>query len=87
MGYEYIVEISFYDTGAKRTISYSKNAKSLDELKGSFLKRFGNINSAPNKVMKEKQLVKDLTYSAKSISEWAMLINTRTRWNLLVRRI
>ena len=87
MGYEYIVEISFYDTGAKRTISYSKNAKSLDELKESFLKRFGNINSAPNKVMKEKQLVKKLTYSAKSISEWTMLINTRTRWNLLVRRI
>ena len=87
MGYEYIVEISFYDTGAKRTISYSKNAKSLDELKESFLKRFGNINSAPNKVMKEKQLVKKLTYSAKSISEWTMLINTRTRWNILVRRI
>ena len=87
MGYEYIVEISFYDTGAKRTISYSKNAKTLDELKESFLKRFGNINSAPNKVMKKKQLVKKLTYSAKSTSEWTMLINTRTRWNLLVRRI
>ena len=87
MGYEYVVEISFYDTGVKRTISYSKNAKSLDELKEPFVKRFGNINSAPNKVMKEKQLVKKLTYSAKSISEWAMLINTRTRWNLLVSRI
>lgn len=87
MGYEYAVEISFYDTGAKQTISYNTNANSLDELKRSFLKRFENINTAPNKTMKEKQLVKDLTYSAKSISEWAMLINTRTRWNLLVRRI
>ena len=87
MGYEYVVKISFYDTGAKRTISYNTNANSLDELKRSFLKRFGNINSTPNKVMKEKQLVKKLTYSAKSISEWTRLINTRTRWSLIVRRI
>ena len=59
MGYEYVVEISFYDTGAKRTISYNTNANSLDELKRPFLKRFGNINSTPNKVMKEKTVSKE----------------------------
>jgi len=82
---EYKVEISFYENGFKQTISYSKNVNSLDELKQSFLKRFGNINDAPNKAMKEKALVKKLTYTAKSLPEWVTLVNTHTRWNLSVR--
>lgn len=59
----------------------------LDDLKESFLKRFGNISDAPNKALKEKPLVKELTYTARSLSEWVSLVNTNTRWELAIRLV
>lgn len=83
----YQVKISYYYSGIKRTVCFSKNADNLNEFKESFLKHFGNINGAPNKVLNEKGLVKRLTYEAKSISELITLINSKTRWDLSVREI
>ena len=81
------MNISFYNSGIKQTTTFRKDVNTLNELKESFLKRFGNIKEAPNKAIKEKMLVKELTYKAKSLSEWADLINTQTRWELNVRKI
>lgn len=81
----YEVRVSYYENGSKQTTSFRKEVYTLDELKTSFLKRFGNINSAPNKALKEKALVKELTYSAKSVSEWINLINSHTRWELDIK--
>ena len=85
MGYE--VQISYYENGIIQTTSFLKDVSTLDELKASFLKRFGNISDASNKALKEKAIVKELTYSAKSLPEWIRLINTHTRWELNVKRI
>lgn len=84
---KYEVKISYYYSGIKKTVSFCKNADNLNELKESFLKHFGNINGAPNKALKEKELVKKLTYEAKSLSELITLINSKTRWDLSMREI
>lgn len=83
---EYEVKISYFHSGIKQTTSFRKDANTLNELKESFLKRFGNISDAPNKALNEKALVKKLTYVAKSLPEWIRLINTNTRWELNVRQ-
>ena len=79
--------IAYYDSGVRQAVSFRKVVNSLDELKTAFLKRFGNINSAPNKAMKEKDLVKRLTYSATSLNDWVDRINTTTRWELHIRQV
>lgn len=79
---EYNVSISWYDSGLKQTVSFYKRAATLDELKSSFLKRFGNIREAPNKALAEKPRVKELTKQATTLSDWVQTIRTHTRWEL-----
>lgn len=83
---EYEVNISYLESGIKQTAGFRKDVSTLDDLKESFLKRFGNIN-APNKALREKPLVKELTYSARSLPEWISLVNTNTRWELTIRAV
>lgn len=82
---EYEVKISYHESGIKRTTTFRKDVNTLGELKKTFLKRFGNISDAPNKTIKEKPLVKELTYSAGSLPEWVSLVNTNTGWELAIR--
>lgn len=82
---EYEVNISYYESGIKQTTTFRKDVYTLDDLKKSFLKRFGNISDAPNNALKEKPLVKELTYSARSLPEWLSFVNTNTRWELALR--
>ena len=84
----YEVKITCYEYGKEKTYSFRKEVSTLDELKTSFLKRFGNLGNVPNKALKEKPLVKQLTYSAKSVEEWVKLVNERTwRWKLNIREL
>lgn len=83
----YEVKLTYYENGRAETFSYCKDLKTLDELKQSFLKRFGNIRDVPNRLLKEKPLVKKLTYDATSLAEWYETINEHTRWELAVRKL
>lgn len=83
----YEINISYYNTGIKETKKFRKDVSTFDELKQSFLKHFGNINDAPNKVLKEKEIVKELTYKAANLNEWVEWINNQTRWEIQVRKI
>lgn len=82
---EYQVIISFTNSGAKTEIKFSKAVNTFNELKQEFLKRFGNINNCPNKALKEKPIVKRLTYEASSINEWVTSVNKTERWKLEIR--
>lgn len=82
---EYEVTISYHESGINQKTTFRKDVNTLEDLKKSFLKRFGNITEAPNKALKEKPLVKELTYSARSLPEWVSLVNTNTRWELAIR--
>lgn len=83
--YEIIVG---YSTGVSREeVSYKKNDVDLNELKQSFLKRFGNLRyKSSNKSSLEYDLVRGITYQAKSIEEWQREVNDRTRWSLEIKR-
>lgn len=70
--------------GFERSYSFTKEVETLDELKTAFLKRFGNRNSETNKLMKQKPLVKKLTYEAKTLDEWLQSVNLKTDWELSV---
>lgn len=81
----YDVTIRYTDGTRSEHIAYSKDVSSLDELKESFLKRFGNIHDVPNRLLAEKPIVKQLTYEAKTIAEWQESIQEHTRWALDIR--
>lgn len=83
----YEVKIISYENGRPETFSYCKDVETLDELKQSFLKRFGNIRDVPNRLLREKPLVKKLTYSATSLDEWVETVNTETRWELDIKKL
>ncbi len=76
-----------YSTGfSNEEVSYKKNDVNLNELKQSFLKRFGNLRyKSSNKSSLEYDLVRGITYQAKSIKEWQREINDRTRWRLDIK--
>lgn len=76
--------IFYYPPGK---LIFYKEVDSLDELKTSFLKRFGNISGASNKTMAQKPLVKQLTYKASSIEEWVASVNRHTDWELTIHNI
>lgn len=82
---EYLVIITFTESGIKNEVKFIKTVDSFVELKQAFLKRFGNINNASNKALKEKPLVKRLTQEANSIDEWVTNINKTDRWKLEIR--
>lgn len=82
----YEVTVSYYESGVKVSLDFSIKATTLDELKQGFLKRFGNI-LATNKSMKEKPLVKELTYKARSLAEWVQLVNATDRWEIHIGAI
>lgn len=83
----YEVKITYYENGTAETYSYRKDVTGFDELKTSFLKRFGNIKDVPNRLLREKSKVKSLTYAATSVAEWVETVNAETRWELAVRGI
>lgn len=72
--------------GDPRYYSFTKDVNSLDELKEAFLKRFGNRNDESNKLLRQKQLVKQLTYDAKTLDDWLTSVNRKTDWELRVVR-
>lgn len=80
----YTVTIAYHDSGIIETAEFKIDCVELDDLKTAFLKRLGNIHEAPNKTMKEKPLVKEITYSARSIAEWVQRVNVLTRWGLSI---
>lgn len=73
-----------YDGGDKKQFSFSKEVETLDDLKTAFLKRFGNMNDETNKLLRQKPLVKKLTYEAKTLDEWLQSVNKKTDWELIV---
>lgn len=83
MKVEMDIDTIFYYPPGKLT--FYKEVESFDELKTSFLKRFGNVDGASNRTMGQKPLVKQLTYSADSIEEWVANVNRQTDWKLAVR--
>lgn len=83
----YEIQITFHENGTPEVISYCKDADSLEDLKLSFLKRFGNIKDVPNRLLREKPLVKKLTYSDTTLDEWTGTINTQTRWQLAIKKL
>lgn len=83
----YEVQIYYFDSGIHQSISFRKEAHSVEELKQSFLKRFGNINDAPNRVLKEKALVKRLTHKAIDLETWIKSINAQTSFTLYIKSI
>lgn len=84
---EYKVEITFYDSGLPTRRSFTKECLTLEDLKQAFLKRFGNINDAPNSAAKDKKKVKELTRSATTLEEWVQTVNLETRWSLNIKAI
>lgn len=70
--------------GFPRYFSFTKEVETLDDLKTAFLKRFGNRNSETNKLMRQKPLVKQLTYEAKTSKEWVRSVNLKTDWELSI---
>lgn len=83
----YEIQITFYENGIPEVFSYRKDVDSFEELKQSFLKRFGNIKDVPNRLLREKPLVKKLTYSATNLVEWTEAVNTQTRWGLAIKKL
>jgi hypothetical protein len=83
----YEVKITWYESGTPDSFSFRSDETSIDDLKISFLKRFGNIRNVPNRLLKEKALVKKLTHSATSLVEWVDKVNTETRWRLEIRKL
>lgn len=73
--------------GSENVLTFDKDVENLDELKVAFLKRFGNIYDVSNKALKEKPLVKRLTYEAKSTPEWRRLLAVETRWSIEIIKI
>ena len=73
--------------GSENVLTFDKDVDTVDELKVAFLKRFGNIYDVPNKALKEKPLVKRLTYEAKSTPEWRRSLTTKTRWSIEIIKI
>lgn len=70
--------------GDPKYYSFTKDVETLGDLKEAFLKRFGNMNDESNKLLRQKPLVKKLTYEAKTLAEWLTSVNQKTDWELRV---
>lgn len=70
--------------GVAQQIVYEINMKDnlLETLKQEVLKRFGNIDDIPNRLLKQKPLFKQITKNATSTTEWVQTIHQETDWQL-----
>lgn len=82
---EYKVEITFNDSGFPQTNSFTKECSTIEALKQAFLKRFGNINNAPNSATRDMKKVKEITRNARTIEDWVQTVNLDTRWTLSIK--
>ncbi|ECC2008573.1 hypothetical protein FOE41_14605 [Listeria monocytogenes] len=78
----YQVEIYAVFNGVKKVFyNYSKENMHFEDLKISILKRLGNIHYFE----RDKQLVKQLIYNAKTIDEMLDEISIKTRFIITVK--
>lgn len=71
--------------GYKDKLVYSKDIKSIDDFKSSFLKRLGNIKGSSNKSNKEYQKIKPIVKSETDIKAIVRSINQLDRWYIEVK--
>ncbi|MBU5252050.1 hypothetical protein KQI46_08865 [Lysinibacillus capsici] len=81
MGYEFEVIITFYENTIESNKKYNFTANDYPSFRTEFLKRFGNLTTT-NKKMKQKEIVKKLSYIAESTKQFVGFVNVNTDFNI-----
>lgn len=81
MIFEFEVIITFYENAIELNEKYYFIANDYPSFRMEFLKRFGNLTTT-NKRMKQKEIVKELSYIAESTKQFIGFINVNTDFEI-----
>lgn len=79
--YEFEVIVTYYENGIELKKKYNFNANDYPSFRKEFLKRFGNLTTT-NKKMKQKEMVKKLSYIAISTKQFVGFVNVNTDFEI-----
>ena len=81
--YHFKIHLKYFECGFESLETYEFQANDYSSFRTNFLKRFGNFVST-NKNNKQKRIVKDLSYIAKTIKQFMSFVNTNTDFEIKV---
>lgn len=79
--YEFEVKVTFYENTIEQNKKYHFTANDYPSFRTEFLKRFGNLTTT-NKKMKQKEMVKKLSFIAESTKQFVGFVNVNTDFKI-----